>query len=101
LATRAWCTGCTNGSKSPRIHDWCAARFGLPTEKRQQRWLLIRRHPGSGELAYFLCCAPPEVTALDLARAAGRRWSIEVCFELAKQQTGLDGYEVRSWNGWH
>ena len=41
------------------------------------------------------------MTAKDLARAAGRRWGIEVTFECAKQQTGLDEYEVRNWNGWH
>ena len=34
-------------------------------------------------------------------RRAGRRWSIESCFEAAKQETGLDQYEVRSWAGWH
>ncbi len=33
--------------------------------------------------------------------AAGRRWSIESCFEAAKQETGLDEYEVRSWDGWY
>ena len=48
-----------------------------------------------------MCCCPPDTTAGDLARAAGRRWGIEVCFECAKQQTGLDEYEVRSWDGWH
>ena len=35
-----------------------------------------------------------------LAIAAGQRWSIECCFESAKQETGLDDYEVRSWHGW-
>ena len=55
----------------------------------------------TGERAYYLCCCPPDTTAGDLARAAGRRWGIEVCFECAKQQTGLDEYEVRSWDGWH
>jgi len=89
------------GSKGPRVYDWSAARFGVLTEKGQQHWLLIRRHPRSKELAYYLCCASPQATAKDLARAAGRRWSIEVCFEMAKQQTGLDEYEVRSWDGWH
>jgi SRSO17 transposase len=24
-----------------------------------------------------------------------------VCFEAAKQETGWDEYEVRSWDGWH
>lgn len=90
-----------DGSKGPRVYDFSAARFGALTEQGQQRWLLIRRHPSTGELAYYLCCVPPEVMAKDLARAAGRRWGIEVCFECAKQQTGLDEYEVRNWDGWH
>lgn len=89
------------GSKGPRVYDWNAARFGALTESGHQHWLLIRRQVESGERAYYFCCAPQEVNAKDLARAAGRRWGIEVCFECAKQQTGLDEYEVRSWNGWH
>lgn len=89
------------GSKGPRLYDWSAARFGRLTDKGHQHWLLVRRHIQTEELAYYLCCAPPETTAKDLATAAGRRWSIEVCFESGKQQTGLDEYEVRSWDGWH
>ena len=34
-------------------------------------------------------------------RVAGQRWRIEICFEEAKGETGLDEYEVRSWTGWH
>lgn len=90
-----------DGSKGPRVYDWSAATFGAPTEHGQQRWLLIRRHIETGELAYYLCCAKPESTPKDLARAAARRWGIEVAFECAKQQTGLDEYEVRSWDGWY
>ena len=90
-----------DGSKGPRVYDWNAATFGVLTEKGQQHWLLIRRHIETKELAFYLCCASSEATANDLARAAGRRWAIEVCFEMAKQQTGLDEYEVRSWDGWH
>ncbi|MBI1324084.1 IS701 family transposase, partial [bacterium] len=29
------------------------------------------------------------------------RWAIESAFEQAKQEVGLDDYEVRSWDGWH
>ena len=36
-----------------------------------------------------------------MARVAGCRWAIESAFEQAKQEVGLDGYEVRSWAGWH
>jgi SRSO17 transposase len=32
---------------------------------------------------------------------AGRRWTVEECFEAAKQETGLDEDEVRSYHGWY
>ncbi len=90
------------GSKGPRIYDWAAGRLGIPTETGLIRWVLIRRSvEDATEHACYLCCAPPEATAADLAIAAGQRWSIETCFQMAKGQVGLDEYEVRSWIGWH
>ena len=35
-----------------------------------------------------------------LVSVAGR-WCIEMCFEAAKGEVGLDEYEVRSWTGWY
>ena len=91
-----------DGSKGPRVYDWAASTFGLPSEQGLVRWLLVRRSVDDpNERAYYLCLAPPQATARDLAVAAGKRWSIECCFEAAKQETGLDEYEVRSWTGWH
>lgn len=91
-----------NGAKGPRVYDWAAARFGEPTEQGLVRWLLIRRSvEDPTEMAYYLCLAPPRATAKDLAIAAGKRWSIESCFEAAKQETGLDEYEIRSFDGWY
>jgi SRSO17 transposase len=54
-----------------------------------------------GEYAYYLCLAPEGASGRELAQAAGQRWHIESCFEAAKQETGLDEYEVRSWHGWY
>ncbi len=31
---------------------------------------------------------------------AGRRWAIEECFQAAKNECGLDQYEVRRYTGW-
>jgi len=91
-----------DGSKGPRVYDWAASTFGLPSDHGLVRWLLVRRGVDAPhEKAYYLCLAPPKATARDLAVAAGGRWSIECCFEAAKQETGLDEYEVRSWAGWH
>ena len=36
-----------------------------------------------------------------VVQVAGRRWTVERCFEEAKGEVGLDQYEVRSWTGWY
>jgi len=98
-----WCRmSVGRGTKGPRVYDWAAGQFGAPMESGLIQWLLIRRNvKDPSDRAYYLCAAPPEATAADLAIAAGQRWSIETCFETAKQEVGLDDYEVRSWAGWH
>lgn len=103
IPTDAWLTmSVADGAKGPRVYDWAAGRYGAPTDQGLVRWLLIRRSiEKPTERAYYLCTALPEATAQDLAIAAGQRWSIECCFESAKQETGLDDYEVRSWHGWY
>ena len=102
LPSKAWFRmSIGEGAKGPRTYEWAALRFGAPTEKRLVRWLLIRRNVQTQERAYYLCTAPKKATARDLAIAAGRRWAIETCFEAGKQETGLNEYEVRSWDGWY
>jgi SRSO17 transposase len=32
---------------------------------------------------------------------AGARWAIEECFQTAKNEVGLDQYQVRRYDGWH
>jgi SRSO17 transposase len=95
------------GAKGPRLYDWAATV--LPPivdfdERRPvaQRWLLARRSLGEvGEIAYYLAYAPHGTTVAELARIAGMRWAIEECFQAAKNETGLDEYEVRRYPGWY
>ena len=90
------------GSKGYRVYDWTAGQLSGQTEHGLVRWLLVRRSiEDRTERAYYLCAASADATAQDLAVAAGQRWAIETCFEAAKQETGLDQYEVRSWHGWY
>jgi len=44
--------------------------------------------------------APAETTLPDWVHVAGRRWTIEESFEHAKDELGLDEYEVRHYHGW-
>jgi len=91
--------------KGPRIYDWAAGSFGVPIEHERgpmRRWLPVRRSMiDPDDRAYYLCAAPPAAGGHDLAIAAGQRWAIETCFQTAKQEAGLDEYEVRSWTGWY
>jgi SRSO17 transposase len=103
LPARAWHRlSVGDGAKGPREYDWAAGRLGGERPQGLDRWVLVRRSiPGPSDRTYYLCLAPPGATGADLAVAAGGRWSVECCFEAAKQEAGLDEYEVRSWDGWY
>ena len=53
------------------------------------------------DLAYYACFSPTEVALAELVRVAGTRWIIEDAFKEAKQEVGLDEYQVRRWTGWY
>ena len=89
------------GSKGIRLYDW--ARIALPwiVDAGFERWVLIRRRRQDPEAyAYYLVFAPAGSELAELA-AAGLRWTIEECFQRAKEELGLDHCEARSWHGWH
>jgi SRSO17 transposase len=90
------------GSKGDRHYDWALVSLPEPEAPSAGRWLLMRRSIGDPlELAYYLAYGPKETPAGELIRVAGRRWTIEDCFEQAKGEVGLDEYEVRKWEAWH
>jgi SRSO17 transposase len=99
---------CGDGSKGPRVYDWAAAT--LPADGTEppgwSRFLLVRRSltpnaKGELELAYYLCCAPAGTADEELIRVAGSRWAVEECFQTAKNETGLDHYQVRRYDAWY
>ncbi len=99
---------CGNGSKGPRVYDWAAAT--LPEDGTEppgwQRFLLVRRSltpnsKGELELAYYLCAAPAGAEDEELIRVAGARWAVEECFQAAKNEAGLDHYQVRRYDAWY
>jgi SRSO17 transposase len=103
LPEEAWHRlSCGAGAKGPRIYDWALLpllRWGQSAEVLHA--LLVRRSVADGELAYFVVFAPAGTPLQTLVTVAGRRWTIEECFEVGKSETGLDEYEVRHWPGWY
>lgn len=103
LAADAWAPHAAGeGSKGVRLYDW--ARIALPWTRQSgfERWLLFRRSRREPDKrAYYLVFAPEGTPLAELAGAAGLRWTIEECFQRAKDDLGLDHCEARSWHGWH
>ena len=91
-----------DGAKGPRWYDWLRLPLIAPLVDGWERWVLLRRSVADPtEITAYVCFAPAGSTLADLVRVAGTRWTVEICFEAAKQEVGLDEYEVRSWTGWH
>ena len=92
---------CADGSKGPRLYDWAVVAAAAPGHR-----LLIRRSLAPGEkgvleLAFFRCWSPRPVTLAELVAVAGARWAVEDCFAEAKNETGLDHYQVRRYRAWY
>jgi hypothetical protein len=92
---------CADGSKGPRLYDWA-----LVATDSDDHWLLARRslQPGEKgclELAFYRCYSPRPVTLAELAAVAGARWGVEDCFAEAKNEAGLDHYQVRRYRAWY
>jgi SRSO17 transposase len=87
------------GARGHRYHDWAWITAGDP--RPGHRWLLIRRTPRTGELAFYRCYAPHPVPLAALVSVAGRRWTVEENFQAGKGLAGLDEHQVRRWTSWY
>jgi SRSO17 transposase len=98
-----WRLSAGAGTKGPRLYDW--AWFPLPRWQEETSWqhgLLLRRSLSQpSEVAYYAVFAPRHASLSVLVQVAGQRWTVEECFELAKNELGLDEYEVRRWVAWY
>lgn len=99
------------GAHGERLYDWTVLTLAA-TEKPDGlpvgwgHWLLVRRQidPGPGkdpELAFYRCAGPAVTPVPELIRVAAARWAIEECFQTAKNEAGLDHYQVRGYRAWY
>jgi SRSO17 transposase len=88
---------CGQGSKGHRLYDWLLVDPGA-----DQHLLLVRRSiTKPSELAYYVCHSHTPVPLAKLVRVAGSRWGVEETFQFAKNETGLDHYQVRRYDAWY
>ncbi|WP_443667746.1 IS701 family transposase [Kibdelosporangium philippinense] len=85
------------GSKGHRLYDWLLIDPGA-----DEHLLLVRRSISKpSELAYYICHSTQPVPVAELVRVAGSRWAVEETFQFAKNETGLDHYQVRKYDVWY
>jgi SRSO17 transposase len=103
LAPASWQRlSCGDGAHGPRLYDWATIDIRPLREPGAGHWLLIRRSISDPtELAYYICFGPEDTSIEELIRVAGSRWAIEECFQAAKNETGLDHYQVRGYSAWY
>jgi SRSO17 transposase len=80
---------------------WRKGAAGLPGRRH---CLLVARNVLTKEVKYFVCNrvpGEPGITVRRLLVVAFARWSVESCFRQAKEELGLDHYEVRGWRCVH
>ena len=90
------------GAHGPREYHWARIPIAAGAQPGRGHWLLARRSlKDPDEIAYYACYGPARSRLIDLAWIAGSRWHIEECFQQAKNEAGLDHYQVRSWRAWY
>jgi SRSO17 transposase len=99
LPVRAWRRLSVGaGAHGPREYDWARIPIEIGWRAGRGHWLLARRSLSDpSEIAYYVCYGPRRSSLLDLAWTAGTQWRIEEYFQQAKNEAGLDHYQVRSW----
>ena len=80
-----------------RWYDWQCWVLPEPEDADWGHYLLFRRSLADpDDWQTYVAFAPQGCDLETLVAVAGSRWCIEHDFEAAKQETGLDDYEVRS-----
>lgn len=80
---------------------WRKGNNGLPGRRHT---LIVARNVLTAEVKYFVSNRVPGehgISLRRLLRVAFQRWSVESCLREAKEELGLDHYEVRGWRCLH
>ena len=103
LAADAWTRlSAGEGSQGPRSYDWAWVALPYRSASGLAHWLMARRSISTpNEGAYYHVYAPDTSSLAELVPIAGSRWPIEVGFQQAKGEVGLDQYQVRRCQAWY
>ena len=89
------------GGGAGRFYEWARGPRRHESDVGWTEWLLVcRAVEQTGEYIYHGAYAPRKTPLSGMVRVATTRWAIEEGLERAKDEVGLDQYEVRRWDAW-
>lgn len=89
------------GTKGEKVFEWQYVEVNCNV-KRHKKYLIFRRGISEKpEIQGYIAYGDNETKIEEFVRTAGTRWTIEMNFAEMKGETGLDQYEVRSYDGWY
>ena len=91
-----------DGTKGPRVSDWSTTKITDNPDTQGHWYILARRSiDDPTDLAYYFCYSNKPTKLEDLVHVAASRWTVEECFQTAKNEAGLDHYQVRDYTAWY
>ncbi|MFE3739249.1 IS701 family transposase [Streptomyces sp. NPDC059134] len=85
-----------------RMADWARVEIRPWHRADRTHWALARRALGRPEnIAYYIVYCQTRTGLDELIRVVDSRGALEECFRTARQECGLDDYQVRRYPGWH
>lgn len=93
---------CGMGAHGRRVYDWARVEVRPWHREDRKHWAIARRSVSRpDQISYYIAYCPADTTLDGLIHVAGSRWAVEECVRTAKQECGLDDYQVRRYPGWH
>jgi len=93
---------CGDGAHGPRMYDWARVPIRREFGTDRRGWVLARRSISDPtDIAYYVCYGKRGTRLRELVRVAGARWAVEESFQTAKNEVGLDNYQVRRYDAWY
>jgi SRSO17 transposase len=90
------------GDETERPDEWKRGMLGHESDVGRTRYLLVRRAVAqTGAYIRHGAYGPKQTPLRRMVELANERRTIEEGLEQAKDDLGLDQYEVRQWDAWH
>lgn len=90
-----------DGTKGEKRFQWQSIEVNC-ADSEHKKYLIFRRSlSDKTEIRAYIAYGNRETKLAEFVKTAGIRWTIEMNFAEMKGETGLDQYEVRSYDGWY